>query len=835
MSNAEGFSTHALFGFIRSIYKLIREYNPDYIAAVFDGPNNKQSRIAIYPEYKIHRKAMPQDLVEQVKESRYWCKEAGIPFLSEEGVEADDIIGSIALLASQSGDKVYLCSGDKDLCQLISDQIFVLNICKENLLIDEKRFEELYQIAPKQMVDYLSLVGDSSDNIPGIDGIGAKTAIALLKQFGSIDTLFNNLEQVKNRRLQNLIERGKEKALLSRQLAQISTQLPTPQNRDFFRRKEANIDELKLFYQRMGFGSLLQETVATEKIDLDGDLKKFRFHWVEELHLLEQQLALCKKRVAFHIISESKSSPIWGIAFAHSSEEGFFLHLNGKIPFCEIKRRLNQLFLSSSTCFYGNHLKDELHQLARLEITPPHNIVFDAALALHLIDPNKSFRKFNEEIVEETKIYTLNSAEDACRKLSHLFELEKEIQKKYLEKILFKIELPLLSVLFRMEERGIYLDRQLLSSAEQKMKEEIDHLKNEIYSLAGELFNINSSQQLATILFEKLKIVFPSKKEKLSTNEMILNQIKNHHPIVSKLLEYRKLYKLFSTYIHPLPLDIDPKTKRIHPTFNQFSTATGRLSCQKPNLQNIPTQSENNIRNAFKPEQIDWSFISADYSQIELRILAHLSEDPTLIKLFKEGEDIHAYTASLLFNRPISKISPNMRHLAKTVNFGIIYGLQPFGLAQELSISYNEATEFIQNYFQRYPVVKDFLESSKEKARKTGFATTIMGRERPIPEINSNNRILRESGERIAINTPIQGTAAELIKLAMIDIDRYLQNGKGNLLLQIHDELLFEAADSNIVSLSKEIQKIMEEAMKLKIPLKVNLSIGKNWGACYPC
>lgn len=873
MTSPKGESTNALYGFVRSIYKLIKDFSPHYFVAVFDGPDNKKRRTDLYAEYKSHRKGMPEDLFPQLEKALEFCKLAGIPYLSVPGVEADDTMGSIAKWAEKKHATVFLCSSDKDLCQLISEHIFVINIQKDNLLVDQEKVKELFGVRADQMIDYLAIVGDASDNIPGLEGFGPKTAATLLEQFGTLEELLAHPEKVAGQKKQETLLKGKEIALLSRQLATIHLDVDFPNEEAFFKLGVPDHDNLKAFYQDAHFMSLLKEldAGAGQNTHDTKDKKEDKIEYVlvnDELSLdalIEELL----KHKELSIDTETTDirpmcARIVGLSFCTHPGKAWYIPFNGSLKKEEILKKLSRLFDNPKTSFYGHNIKYDMHVLLNEGISLK-NICFDTIVASYLTTPQNqrhnldllSLEKFGkvkisiedligkgknqismqEVLLEKISAYCCEDA-DYTSRLKQLFE--KELKKEDLTEVFEKIELPLIPILCRMERAGIYVDLKKLEHLSKELSHLLNQLQEEIYALAGETFNLNSPKQLSGILFEKMGIKPPKKTlTGFSTSADVLESLKDSSPIIEKILDYRTFEKLRSTYVDTLPQQVLQTTGRIHCTFNQTVAATGRLSCQDPNLQNIPVRSKVGlkIREAFCPQHEGWSFISADYSQIELRLLAHLSEDPILIHAFNEGEDIHAYTASLVFNVPLKEVSEEMRYRAKAVNFGILYGQQAFGLSQGLSINYKEAASFIETYFQRYKKVKEFLEFCKESARKTGKAVTMTGRQRPIPEINSKNPMIRAAAERLAINTPLQGTAADLIKLAMIQIDEALQKQshqvpRGTMLLQIHDELLFEAPDSEIESLSRLVKNLMENVFTLKVPLLVDISIGKNWGEC---
>jgi DNA polymerase-1 len=864
MTNSKGESTNALFGFIRSLYKIIGDFSPDFLVAVFDGPDNKKSRTEMYADYKSHRAGMPDDLVPQLEKALYWCEIAGIPFLSIPGVEADDVMGSIALWAEKQGIKVFLCSSDKDLCQLVNDTTFLIHLHKNNLLVDKKMVKELFDVTPEQMVDYLSIVGDASDNIPGLEGFGPKTAAALLEEFGTLDAILANPEKVAGEKKQETIRSGKEIALLSRRLATIQTDIDFPKEEKFFHIRTPDLEKIKAFYHEQLFMTLLKELDPKAQVSAAPE-EAVDYHLVNDLETLEQLMSELKEAKEICVDTETTDiRPMWaemvGIGFAIEPKKAWYIPFNGEIPRDKILEKLSDLFQGGAS-FCGHNIKYDLHVLANSGLPLPY-VGFDTILASYLLNPQiqrhsldqLSLEKFHkikipiEELIGKGKkqismadVPLAQISTYCCEDVDYTVRLkqlfEKELTEPILMAVLKEIEIPLLSVLLSMERRGIYVDLHKLQKMSHELGKALKELEGEIHTMAGEEFNVGSPKQLGKILFEKMGIRPPKKTQTgFSTSADVLEELQEEAPIARKVLEYRTLDKLLSTYAGALPDFIHPQTGRIHCTFNQSVAATGRLSCQDPNLQNIPVRSPigKQIREAFKPKDPHWSFISADYSQIELRLLAHLSEDPILIQAFNAGEDIHTYTASLVFELPLNEVTSEMRQKAKAVNFGILYGQQAFGLSQGLGIGYKEAATFIDTYFKRYKRVKEFLEFCKESARKTGRVVTLTGRQRPIPEIDNKNPMIRSAAERLAINTPLQGTAADLIKIGMIQIDHFLQSheGMGYMLLQIHDELLFEAPDEEAGKLSNKVKHIMEGVFQLKVPLEVDISIGKNWGEC---
>ncbi len=859
MTNKKGESTNALYGFIRSVQKIIKEFAPEGFVAVFDGPNNKQSRIDIYEEYKSHREGMPEDLVPQLGWAHQFCKMAGIPYLSEEGVEADDVIGAIAKWAEKQGTEVFICSSDKDLCQLITDKIFMLNTSKGNLLINREMVEEIHGVKPEQIVDYLAIMGDKSDNIPGIPGFGPKTAASLLQEYGTLENLLNSLDGMVNQKRAEKIRAYESDARVSQKLATLIVDVPYPPEEDFYRLESPNAEALETLYREMNFNTLLQELEKPTETQIEEELSYHIVDTEEELDALIKKFEL-EKLICIDTETDQLSpmtARMVGVGFCTAPCVAWYVPTNGKLGIDMVVSKLKPLLENPDIAFYGHNIKYDFHIFKNHGITLK-TIGFDTMIASYLCAPQKnrhgldllSLEKFgkrktpikdligsgkNEKSMRDVPIeniapYCCEDVDYTCR-LKALFE--KELEEKGLSNMLLEIELPLIPVLVSMERYGMFIDTEKLQDMSELLRVELAYLEKEIYGLSGETFNIKSPKQLAEILFDKLAIPMGSKKK--STRADVLDSLKAEYPIAGKILEYRSLEKLRSTYTEALPLQVHEDTSRIHCTFMQTMTATGRLSCQDPNLQNIPIRSEEGrkIREAFMPEMEGWSYLSADYSQIELRLLAHFSNDPKLIAAFNHDEDIHASTAATVFDVPIEEVTKQMRAGAKAVNFGIIYGQQAYGLSQELRIDIKEASIFIKKYFERYPGVRDFIESSKKKVRETGLATTMYGRKRPIPEIYSTNGMIRTAAERLAVNTPLQGSQADIIKKAMIKVHETLKKERlAYMVLQVHDELIFELPDENIPRVSEIVQSIMENITSLSVPLIVNIDVGKNWGMC---
>ncbi len=860
MTNSKGAPSGALFGFIRSIQKLLADFSPDYMAIVFDGPDNKAGRRKLYPDYKKNRIAVPQDLLAQFKLAEQFCHLFGLGVIFERGVEADDAMASIAKWSETKELQVYLCTTDKDLYQLVSPHIFGLNTFKNNLILDEKKVKEIYGVEPSQILDLLAIMGDASDNIPGLPGFGAKTATDLLNQFDSLDNLLTHPELIANKKKQAVFIENKELALLSRRLATLNFDVLFPKELSFFEIHKPKATELAEFYRENDFRSFLEQ-MQPEKTNAP---EKNNYHTVQTAHDLEKLIEKLKKAKSVCIDTETTSldfmqaQPV-GIGFAWEPHEAYYLPLNGKLDQKTIIETIKPLLENAQIGFYGHNIKYDYHVLlnAGIEI---RNIEFDTMVASYVQNPQSrahgldalSLLKFqkrkiliedligkgknqltmNVVPIEKVAPYCCEDVDYTCR-LKQLFE--KELKENHLDKLFYDIEMPLLPILAKMERAGIFLNEDKMAAAAEHLETAIKLLEKHIYAACSETFNINSPKQLAEILYDKMGLTLPGKKSR-STAADILEKLSATSPLVRDILDYRGKQKLLTTYAIALPRQINIITGRIHPSFNQSVTATGRLSCHAPNLQNIPVRSNEGlqIRKAFGPQKRGWSYLGADYSQIELRLLAHFSNDQKLLEAFSKNLDIHSATAAEVFDVPLDKVTKEMRSLAKTVNFAILYGQGPYGLSAQLNISTAKAKEFIENYFEKYPQISHFLEKCKKDAAEKGYAETLFGRKRPILEITSSNYMLKSAAERLAINTPLQGTAADLIKMAMIAIDNDLrsQHLEGFLILQIHDELIFEIPDGEIETFKKIVKHRMETAAKLKAPLVVDIAIGKNWGEC---
>ncbi|AAP04880.1 DNA polymerase I [Chlamydia caviae] len=847
MKNSSGEGTQAVFGFIRSINKLIKEFSPSHMVAVFDGPNNKQSRREIYADYKSNREQKEENLYQQIPVVKEYCSLLGLSYLEVEGVEADDVIASATRQAVSEGYQVCICTADKDLLQLVGPNVVALNPWKDQPEIDENRVIDIYGIPPTGISDYLALVGDTSDNIPGVSGCGPKKATALLQKYHSVEGILENLDELTGSTHKMLSEQ-KDVLLLSKSLAVLNDAIPLPKRIDElkFPLYEAHQEELNAFYMRQGFKTLVQQVEEASSVDVEIiNNNKQLAHVLSTLH---------GKSVAFSVGYKGSFLPsltLMGVALA-SDDDVYYVDIEHALD--DVLTPLQYFFRREDTTFYGYNIKRDNHALKNAGIHV-HNIALDLALAEHLINGGAKISYqtllMDHGLVSSAGRYgkewgqlslpiaksPANPAQYFGGFVSHLPKIKKslleELKIKGVEDLFFNMEMPLEKVLFTIERNGMPLDVEDLQELERILSEELAMLTDDIYTLAGAPFNIKSPKQLSEVLYNKLGLK-PIDKAR-STKAEVLEALSGEHEIIEKILAFRAVEKLLSTYVKALPRQVDPSTSRIHPTFNQMGTVTGRLACQDPNLQNIPIRSERGrlLRKAFCNTHQNNYFLSADYSQIELRFLAHLSQDESLKLAFESREDIHTFTASQVFHVPLEEVTKQQRMQAKTVNFGIIYGQQAYGLSKILKISVSEAQKLIDAYFDRYPEVARFINETVSQACENLRVKTLLGRERIIDNWTEFSNSRAASG-RLAVNTRIQGSAAELIKLAMLQLSDALEKRKlkSRMLLQIHDELIFEVPEEEKEEMQTLVRDIMESAMILSVPLVVNILIGKNWAEC---
>ena len=840
LSAKDGTPTNAIYGFLNILLKLIKEQEPDYICAAFDvkAPTFRHKQ---YEGYKAQRKPMPEGLAAQMPLAKDVLRAMGVTILEKEGYEADDIIGTVARLCEESEISCFIATGDKDDLQLASDKTkVILTVTKsgynETIIYDDKAVKEKYHVTPTEFIDVKALMGDPSDNIPGVKGVGEKTAMSLIEKHHSIEYIYENIDDIglKGTMLQKMKD-GREMAFMSKELATINRKTPIEFNAEkcVFDGFENN-GELYEILKRLELNSIIK------KLDLSGvdnvkeneDIFKDFSYQVGDKNMISGD----KVTVVLDFDGDNISSAAVGAG-------------NNAVVLNE-QDDIKELLEDDSIAKVMFDVKEAIVKLnCRIDIK---NIADDTAIAAYLVDPAKNeytIEKLASEyfgtVIEKPEVKQLSLLDDVETDRSEYLakcavalgvlneRIGDKIKENGQEKLYQEVELPLVTVLAHLEINGFLVDDHQLKEFADKLGEKIDALTNEIYMLAGEEFNINSPKQLGVILFEKLELK-PVKKTKTgyATNADVLEKLRDKHPIVNFIMEYRQLAKLKSTYCDGLRAVVNPNTHRIHSVFTQTVTVTGRLSSTEPNLQNIPTRTElgREIRKMFVAKE-GYVLVDADYSQIELRVLAHIANDETMINAFRNNEDIHAVTASQVLGIPLEDVTKEQRSSAKAVNFGIVYGIGEFSLAQDLHISVKEAKAYIESYLEKYHGVRNYMESIKEQAKKDGYVKTMLNRIRYIPELKSPNYNIRQFGERVALNTPIQGTAADIIKLAMVRVDNRLINEglKSKLILQVHDELIVEAHKDEVDKVKQILSEEMQSAMELNVPLKVDMSTGHSW------
>lgn len=854
MSNKEGLKTNAIYGFTNMLLKIIDTYNPTHISVAFDRKAPTFRHIE-FKEYKAGRKKMPDELREQFEPLKDLLDKFNIHRLEIDGYEADDIIGTVSKIAEDNGFKVYIVTGDKDAIQLASNKTTTLITKKGVGEVEEYDYDsviEKYEMTPTQFIDLKGLMGDKSDNIPGVPGIGEKTGIKLIKEFSSIEGIFDNIDSIKGSTKKKL-EENKELAIMSKKLATIIRDVPVEFNLEELEYGNYNTKDILDVFKYLGFTSLIPRI---------GNLDES-----EEI-VNEANVEISKLEDIYEFINKVKENN--ELIIKTVTREGnildkrikyIFLSVDGKkIYYVEENsiHKLEYIFTSNEIKKLGYNLKDDYIALKPYSIKL-ENIYFDITIAEYLIDSMSSTSyecsaiamkyltkkvKTKEELLGKgvkAKKYQDLSFEELSSHISQIIDtvksvmpiMEENLKESNMDGLLYHVEMPLVEVLADMEYEGVKVDKEKLNELGSQFKEIIKKLESEIYEISGEEFNINSPKQLGVILFEKLGLpVIKKTKTGYSTNAEVLDKLKDQSPIIDKIIEYRQIVKLNSTYVEGLLSIINPIDGRIHSSFNQTITTTGRISSTEPNLQNIPVKLEmgRNIRKVFISDK-ECKLVDADYSQVELRVLAHMSQDETMIDAFKHNEDIHTKTASQVFNVSMDEVTSKQRSDAKAVNFGIVYGKSDFGLSEDLNIPVKQAKEYIENYFNKYNKIKEFMDNIIEDASSNGYVTTILNRRRYIPEIKSSNFMLRNAGKRAAMNAPIQGSAADIIKIAMINVYKKLEenNLKSKLILQVHDELIVEAVDSEIDIVKKIVKDEMENAVCLDVNLDVDLNIGDSW------
>ncbi len=833
MRTSTGLSTEAVYIFNNMLRKLAKSYSPEYIAAVFES-GAPSARMAEFAEYKANRAEMPPDLGEQIPQIRRILDAMRIPILEYAGFEADDVIGAIARRAEQAGIGVVIVSSDKDMMQIVSERVSMLNPAKDDEWYDPAKVKEFLGVPPAQVADLFALKGDAIDNIPGAPGIGDKGARDLIERFGSVEAAIEHAAEVERKMYRESLQNNVERILMSKRLATIDTAVPIEFDLDSVRAREADWGALKLAYKDLEFYSLLKELGPAE------DTRTRDYQELESGAALVEWLraipadapvavAIAKSDAGEFTLNSAVAGDAIGAAWR--SGEARSAPLSAPEQIAALEPWLADAARPKIAC----DVKSALLALDKLGVEGA-GFEHDIMLYAFLLDADPSGCPLEEQARRRLDLKLgAAPAQQADIALEIYNLLRPAVVERGFEKLYAEIELPLARVLARMERVGVAIDPTELARLSELMERDIARLTAEVHALAGKPFNISSPQQLGRILFEDLKLPAPVKYGKgktISTAADVLEDLAADHEIVRKVLEYRQLTKLKGTYVDALPALIDPQTGRLHTSFNQTGAATGRLSSSNPNLQNIPIRTElgREIRAAFVP-RAGWKLIVADYSQIELRLLAHMSRDEVLVEAFRSGEDIHTRTAAEVMGVPPLMVTPEARRNAKAVNFGIVYGISPFGLAAQLGIPQREAQVYIENYFARYAGVRKFIEATKAEVRRTGVTRTLLGRERPIPDINSRNPAARGFAERTAVNSPLQGTAADLIKLAMVRIDRAMgrRGGQAAMLLQVHDELVFEAPADEAAEVAALAKREMEQVYPLEVPLLVDVGIGDNW------
>ncbi len=838
MRNSKGFPTNALYGFINMMNKIIKEENPSYIMVAFD--KGKTFRHDKYDEYKAGRAAMPEDLGLQFPKAKEVLDAMGIKHFEIENYEADDIIGTLSKTVDEEDEFIAtIVSSDKDLLQLISDEV-VVKLLKQSghIMMDRNEFMEAYHVEPIKMIDLKSLMGDASDHIPGVKGIGEKTAINLIEKYGSLDGVYENLDSI-SPKMREKLENDKDNAYMSYDLATIYREVPLPFSLEDCKYNGYDTAKFKGILEELEFHSLLK------KIDISSDVVAEKKN-VEEKIIIKDISELGDREFSFYLETRGSiysKSTILGIGI-YDGEYSYFISRD------DLSKYKN--LFNSDTPKLTYDLKRCIVVLNGEGINI-NNCYYDSMIGMYLLDytvkDDISFvaKSFDYEIEAYDDLYGTDKRpkdiddsllmDVCCRKAKFIYETKdrvlKELKDNEMSDLFNNIEMPLTRVLADMEITGIRVDKDYLKVVEVELKKKMDELEKNIYEDAGVEFNIMSPSQLAKVLFIDMGIKYPKrvKDNKYSTSKDILDKIICEHPIVSKILEYRTLSKLYTNYAVGLSQEVRDDG-RIHTIFTQTLTRTGRLSSISPNLQNIPARSDFSklIRKAFIPDD-DSLLLSSDYSQVELRVFASISNEKNLIDAFREGKDIHAKTASEIFGVPIDAVTKDMRRNAKAVNFGILYGISSFGLSEDLGIDIKQAKEFIDNYLKTFPGIQEFMEREKADAYKNGYVKTLMNRKRVVEELKSKNYMIRSSGERMALNTPIQGTAADILKKAMVEIyDEFNKRGlKSKMLIQVHDELVFNVLKSELDEVKDIVKDIMENTFKLSVPLKVDIEYGNNW------
>jgi len=887
LSNSKGEPTNAIYGFVTMLSKLLAEGKPEYAAICFDRPE-PTFRHGDYAEYKANRKPTPDDLISQLEPIREFCRAFQWAFFEKAGYEADDLLGTLARRGAEEGMEVFIVTSDKDFLQLVTDKVKVLNPGKDNLIYDiegvKKRFEGM---GPEKVIDIMAIMGDSSDNVPGVPGIGEKGALKLIKEFGSLENLLKYASKVKSKSQQALLKEHGEQALLCKKLVSIATDVPMEVDWDVIRLQEPDNTKLAELCKRYEFRALLKQYTPTT-----GETRESKraYQTIESEKDLVQLAAVLEKSKSFSFDTETTAADpiradLVGLSFSWAEYQAAYIpvssakHAGPGLAMEAVLKVLKPLLENAKLAKYGQNAKYDWIVLKRHGIDV-QGITFDTMIASYLINPIKLNHNLDDISLEHLGVRKVTTesligrgsarrrpsgaaleqslpsgkgkeqrtmaevpltqiAEYAAEDADCVFRLvpifKTKLEENKLTELFEKTEVPLALCLGRIEMNGVALDLETLKKLSDATGEQLEKLTAAIYEDAGGEFNINSTKQLADILFVRLKLPVQKKtKTGYSTDVSVLEKLAETYDLPRKLLEYREKSKLKSTYLDALPEMVNPETHCVHTSYHQTTTVTGRLSSSDPNLQNIPikTADGRQVRRAFVSRYGGKGrILSADYSQIELRLLAHFSKDENLSRAFLEDRDVHRYTATLLYGVTEADVTREMRDVAKTINFSIIYGKTAYGLSQDLGISVQAADQFIRDYFNRYEAIKDYMESQKEKARSEGFLMTLLGRRSYFPDLNSSNGQLRQFAERAAVNAPIQGSAADLIKLAMLKIEKRLEREEPRslMIMQVHDELVFDVPVESVKSVTELVREGMESAYQLKVPLKVDVTVGDSW------
>ena len=880
MSTKTGLPTAAIYVFVNMLRKLRDDFSPQFLAAVFDvaGPTFRDEQAETvttvrkfdiktqsfteveYKGYKANRKAMPEDLAQQVPYIRRALEAYRIPMIGVTRFEADDVIGTLARKAAEGAHPVYIVSSDKDMMQLVNDRVHILNPPKDNLICDSAKVEEILGVPPERVIDVMALRGDSIDNIPGAPGIGDKGSVEIIKRFGTVEQALAHASEVERKTYRESLLNNREAILFSKSMATIDTNVPVELDVESMRVGEPDVDALRALFTELEFTSLLKELLPVVEVsethyveakspaDIDTELKEISGGALAlAVESLEADRSLEKKDeeeekeeqpetsqlslMGGVIMASAPETAVRRIAISSKAGSAASVILDAGPTAAHLRSLLANPAISKSIYDY----KAAIHALDPLGIAV-EGVQHDPMLYSYLLDPTYSSHRLPDVALRRFNLRLSGQLPESADITGRLTEaLRSQVAREGLTKIYEEIDLPLLPVLARMEQAGVKIDTGALAQMSVELEREIAAKEKEIHETAGMEFNVGSPKQLGDVLFNRMNLPKPVKYGKgrtISTAVDVLEELAENHPIARMVLDYRQLTKLKSTYVDALPALIKSDTGRVHTTFGQTGTATGRLSSANPNLQNIPIRTElgRGIRAAFIAEP-GHVLLTADYSQIELRLLAHFSGDSLLVDAFRRGDDIHTLTASQVFGVPPLMVTADHRRQAKVVNFGIVYGLSPFGLSQNLGISTTEAKQFIDNYFEKYAGVRRYLDGTLEEARRTMKVKTLFGRIRPMPDINSRNSLQRGFAERTAVNTPLQGTAADLIKIAMIRIDHAIRERdlKSRMTLQVHDELVFEVPEAEVDIMRSLIREYMEKVHDLEVPLLVEIGVGSNW------